>query len=325
MSSIHSETIDGHWDNSSRGPIMNHGKRASQHTDTTHAPTAPSAKRLDRADIFHNCAGEFLGTAILVIFGAGVNCQATLSTSPGVAPSAKGNYVSISFGWAVGIALGAWISDVGDINPAITLARAAFRPSQFSLRKLEVPLYILFQLLGGLVGAAVVYGNYFHAIDIFEGGEGVRTLKTASLFGTFALDYMTSASSFFSEFLATMMLTLGVFAVKDEKYNLPDVATPLALFAVMLGIATALGMETGFAINPARDLGPRLLTSMVGYGGQVYTFRNQYWLWCPVIAPIIGAQFGALVYDVFLYTGDSSIISRLIHRYTSNRNTSAAV
>ncbi|KAG6840842.1 hypothetical protein C0991_003789 [Blastosporella zonata] len=159
--------------------------------------------------------------------------------------------------------------------------------------------------MGGIVGAAIVYANYFHAIDIFEGGRGIRTLKTAGLFSTFATDYMTDVSAFFSEFLATAILVLVILAVTDKgNAPVPSGLLPVALFITLVGITAALGMETSFALNPARDFGPRLLTSMVGYGKAVYTFRNQYWIWCPIIAPFLGAQFGALFYDAFLYNGD---------------------
>ncbi|KAG6908264.1 hypothetical protein DXG01_005529 [Tephrocybe rancida] len=131
------------------------------------------------------------------------------------------------------------------------------------------------QLMGGLVGAALVYANYFHAIDIFEGGRDIRTLKTASLFSTYALDYMTQVSCFFSEFLATATMIIVVLATTDQGNSPPpNGLLPLTLFILILGIGAALGMQTGYALNPARDLGPRLLTSMVGYGRAVYTFRK---------------------------------------------------
>jgi len=251
-------------------------------------------------------AAEFLGTAVLVILGTGVNCQVALSSNTNVSSSPKGDYLSVGFGWAIGIAIGAWVSG-GHINPAVTLALAVWRG--FPLRK--VPGYILAQILGGLVGAAVIYGNYYLAIDIFEGGNGVRSLKTAGFFATYAADYMTTASCFFSEFLTTTILLIGVLALTDKKNKVPMGLVPVGLFLLVLGIAISLGMETGFALNPARDLGPRLLTSMVGYGGQVYTFRSQYWLWCPILATITGAQFGTFVYDTFLLTSNDSIATKL--------------
>jgi aquaglyceroporin related protein len=263
---------------------------------------------------------EFLGVMILVIFGTGVDCQVVLGGNTKVNPSEKGSYLSINVGWAVGTAMGVWISggiSGGHINPAVTIALATFRGFPWK----KVPKYILAQLLGGIVGAAIVYANYFHAIDLVE-GRGVRTLATANLFSTYAAGYMTNVSAFFDEFLGTTILILVVLAMNDKK-NMPPPAglAPLVLFILILGIGTSLGMETGYAINPARDLGPRMLTAMVGYGKEVFTFRNQYWLWCPVIAPIMGALFGSLVYDTMLYTGDDSIINKP----SSSRRRSAGV
>jgi len=280
--------------------------------------------------IIREAAAEFTGVMILIIFGTGVVCQVVLSSITAVAPSQKGEYLSISFGWAVGTAMGVWVSvgiSGGHINPAVTLALATFRGFPWK----KVPVYIFAQVMGGLVGAALVYANYIHAIDLFEGGRHIRTLNTASLFSTYALGYMTNVSCFFSEFLASAVLLIMVLATTDKHNSpAPPGLFPLVLFLLILGIGACLGMETGYAINPARDLGPRLLTSMVGYGKQVYTFRNQYWLWCPgrcaaydwdavtqlcclfviVIAPILGAQAGTLFYDVFLFNGPESRINR---------------
>ncbi|KAK7032631.1 hypothetical protein VNI00_012895 [Paramarasmius palmivorus] len=135
--------------------------------------------------------------------------------------------------------------------------------------------YCVAQLMGGLVGAALIYANYIHAIDIVEGGRTIRTLKTAGLFSTYALNYMTSVSCFFSEFFASAVLLIAVFAFIDKKNHAPPAGLlPVPLFILILGIGACLGMQTGYAINPARDLGPRILTSMVGYGTQVYSFRK---------------------------------------------------
>ncbi|KZT27358.1 aquaporin [Neolentinus lepideus HHB14362 ss-1] len=256
-------------------------------------------------------AAEFLGTMILIIFGAGVDCQVVLSSNTKVASSPKGDYLSLNCGWAIGTALGVWISggvSGGHINPAVTLALATWRGFPWK----KVPIFIFAQLMGGLVGAAIVYANYFHAIDLYEGGRGIRTVPgTASLFSTYALPYMTSVSCFFSEFMATAVLLLIVLSITDKDNGPPPAGlVPLSLFFAILGIGAALGMETGYAINPARDLGPRLLTAMVGYGKDVFTFRNQYWLWCPVLGPILGAQAGTLIYDSLIFTGAESILNK---------------
>ncbi|KAJ8520828.1 hypothetical protein ONZ45_g2398 [Pleurotus djamor] len=275
-------------------------------------------------DAIHEPFAEFLGVAILIIFGNGVNCQVVLSSVTGVASSPKGDWMSINFGWAIGTAMGVWVSggiSGGHINPAVTLALATWRG--FPWRK--VPAYIFAQVMGGVVGAALVYANYFHAIDIFEGGEGVRTLNTAGLFSTYALDYLTNVSCFFSEVLASAVLLVVVLAIGDQR-NCPPPAglAPLVLFLLILGIGASLGMQTGYAINPARDLGPRLLTAMVGYGKDVFTFRNHYWLWCPVAGSIVGAQLGTVFYDIFMFKGKESLINRPRQQKVIQRSTHPA-
>jgi len=155
-------------------------------------------------------------------------------------------------------------------------------------------VFITAQTLGAMCGAGIIYANYFHAIDLFEGGRGIRTLSTASLFATYAvssnipfspqclmvlfvafqLPYMTSVSCFFSEFIGTAVLLIVIMAVTDRKNGPPPAGlVPMALFMTFLGIGASLGMETSFAVNPARDFGPRLFTAMV-YGKQVFTFRE---------------------------------------------------
>jgi len=243
---------------------------------------------------------EFAGTAVFVMIGTGVDCSVVLSTDPAISSTPKGNFLSVNFGWALGLAMGVWIGggiSGGHVNPAITLAMATWR----GLPWRKVPGYILAQVLGGMFGAATIYGNYIHAIDIFEGSHDIRTRATASLFATYALDYMNAISCFFVEFTGTAILLLMIAAATD-KHNMapPKGLLPLTLFIVVLGLGAALGMQTSGAFNPARDFGPRLLLSFAGYGKQLYNYRNQYWLWCPIMAPCLGAQFGLGFYELFL-------------------------
>jgi hypothetical protein len=148
-------------------------------------------------EVIREPAAELLGTMMLTLLGNGANCQAILSTNPGVASSPKGDYLSLAFGWACGLSLGAWIAGVstGHVNPVVTLSMAVF--GRFPWRK--VPGYVLGQLIGAWLGAIIVFANYFHAINIFEGQKGKRTLSTGSLFATYALDYMPAANCFFDE------------------------------------------------------------------------------------------------------------------------------
>ncbi|KAF8726428.1 hypothetical protein AX14_004862 [Amanita brunnescens Koide BX004] len=225
-------------------------------------------------EVIREASAEFLGVAILTGLGIGVNCQVVLSSNSQVASSPKGDWTTVALGWGTAAALAVWVSggiSGGHINPAVTLTLATFR--DFPWKK--VPVYMFSQLMGGIVGAALAYGNYFHAINIFEGGTGIRTLKTAGLFAVYPLGYMTNVSAFFSEFLATAVLMIAILAMCDKQNSGPPQGLgPLIIFMVFVAISVSLGMETGFGINPARDLGPRILTSMVGYGREVYNFRR---------------------------------------------------
>ncbi|KAI0321203.1 aquaporin [Amylostereum chailletii] len=248
---------------------------------------------------------------LLTLLGCGVNAQVTLNSSTAVSASPKGDYLSVSIIWAAGLALGVWVSggiSGGHCNPVVTLALAIFR--DFSWKK--VPWYLIGQFFGAWLGALLVYANYFHAIDLFEGGKGIRTTPgTASFFGVYTPDYLPAANAFFDEFIGTFILVLVIFAVTDKRNNPPPSGlVPLAIFVTLLGIAGAFGSQTGFALNPARDLGPRIMTSMVGYGHAVYNYRSQFWLWCPLLGPVAGGLTAAFIYDALLFVGAESWMNR---------------
>jgi len=251
-------------------------------------------------------AAEMLGTMILMLVGNGVNCQFALSADVNVSPSPKGSYLGFNMAWGCGAALGVWVSvgvSGGHINPAVTLCMAIFR----GLPWFKAVTYIFGQLIGAWLGALIVYANYSDAINIFEGGNGQRTLKSAGLFSTYPLDYMSSVNCFFDEFIGTFVLLVVVFAVSDKRNSgLHPSLIPLAIFLVILGIGAAFGMQTGYAINPARDLGPRIMTAMVGYGKQVFTFRHHYWIWGPIIGSCSGGVVACLLYDLFVLRSPES-------------------
>ena len=103
---------------------------------------------------------------------------------------------------------------------------------------------------------------------------------------------------------------LVILACTDKRNGPPPAGLlPLVLFLTLFGIGMTFGAQTGFAVNPARDLGPRILTAMVGYGKAVFTFRHQYWIWCGVLAPVLGALVAAGVYDVFVFIGCESVVN----------------
>ncbi|KAI0294679.1 aquaporin [Multifurca ochricompacta] len=255
-------------------------------------------------------AAELLGTMIFIIVGIGVNCQFALSADVNITPSPKGSYLGFNFGWACGAALGVWVSggiSGGHINPAVTLCMAVFR----GLPWYKALSYMLGQLIGAWLGALIVFANYSEGINIFEGGNGRRTLKSAGLFSTYPLAYVSSANCFFDEFIGAFVLLFVVFAVSDRHNStLHPGLIPLVIFILILGIGAAFGMQTGYGINPARDLGPRIMTAMVGYGSQVFTFRHHYWIWGPIIGSCCGGLIACLIYDLFIFRGPESFVNR---------------
>ncbi|KAG1723529.1 major intrinsic protein superfamily membrane channel protein [Suillus paluster] len=256
-------------------------------------------------------AAEFMGAFILCVFGCGGNCQANLSANTSVSASPKGDVVTSNLCWALGLSLGVWISanySGGHVNPAVTIALATVRGFPWK----KVPIYLLAQLLGALCGSGVVYATYYHAINLVEGGSNIRTIAvTGDLFATYAADYLTPVSAFFTEFVGSAMLITGIFMFTDKTNGpTPPGVLPVGIFFTVLAISSALGMNTGAALNPARDLGPRLLTAMVGYGREVFDFRTQYWFWCPILGPVFGMIMAAFFYDAMLYKGSDSILNK---------------
>ena len=164
--------------------------------------------------------------------------------------------------------LGVYASGISGahINPAVTFANCIFR--KFPWRKF--PTYALAQILGAMCASGVVYANYKSAIDTFEGGVGIRTVPgyspnaSAGIFCTYPAEFMTKTGQFFSEFIASAMLMFLIYALKDDGNIGAGPLTPLGLFFVIFGIGACFGWETGYAINLARDFGPRLMSYFLG-------------------------------------------------------------
>lgn len=247
---------------------------------------------------------EFLGTFIFILFGDGVVAQVVLSKGT------KGDYQSISWGWGIGVMIGVYVAGVSGahLNPAVTFANCVFRKHPW--RKL--PVYALAQILGCSCAALVVYGNYKSAINVFEGGPNIRTVPgfsehaTAGIFCTYPAPFLSKTGQFFSEIVASTILMICIYALQDPGNLNAGKFTPLALFFVVFGIGACFGWETGYAINLARDFGPRLMSYFLGYGREVWT-AGDYYFWVPMVAPFFGCTFGGLVYDTLIFTGESPI------------------
>lgn len=219
--------------------------------------------------------------------------------------------------WGLGVMLGIYVAgdSGGYLNPAITFANCLYRGLPWK----RFPIYLLAQFLGGFLGSGVVYANYIEAIDTMEGGRGFRTVPpsktaTAGIFCTYPQSFLTKSSQFFSEFIASAILMFVIFALKDGSNPGGMGKTgagsffPLALFFLIFGIGACFGWETGYAINLARDFGPRLMSYAVGYPMGVWSAGN-YYFWVPIVASFLGCTFGGFLYDLFIYTGPETPIN----------------
>ena len=241
-------------------------------------------------------AAEFLGTFILIVFGVGVVAQTVLSAN------ANGSFLAINIGWGLAVMLGVYVAGAvsgAHLNPAVTIALAVVRGFPWA----KVAPYIVAQMAGAFVASAVVYLTYREAFDAFD--AGVRQIAgargTAGIFATYPQPFLSTLGGFVDQVVGTALLMLSILAVTDSR----NAATPSWLAPVIVGgIVTAIGVSFGFnagyAINPARDLGPRLFTAVGGWGSGVFTAADGWW-WVPVVAPCVGAVVGALAYDLLVF------------------------
>jgi MIP family channel proteins len=240
-------------------------------------------------------AAEFFGTFILIMFGVGVVAQTVLSKE------ATGSYLGINIGWGLAVTLGIYASagvSGAHLNPAVTLALAVHRGFPWA----KVGPFVLAQMAGAFAAAALVFVTYREAFTAFDGGtrlvEGATA--TAGIFATYPQPFLSIAGGFVDQVVGTMLLMAGVLAVTDQKNAAPPgyLTAPLVgLLVVAIGVA--FGFNAGYAINPARDLGPRLFTAVGGWGPGVFTAGGGWW-WVPVVAPCVGAILGAWLYDVLI-------------------------
>jgi glycerol uptake facilitator protein len=254
---------------------------------------------------------ESLGTFILILFGDGVVAMAVAALNQSGRGTqifaASGDWLLIGWGWGFAVAFAVYT--VGGIsgahiNPAVTLAFAARRG--FPWRK--VPGYIAAQLVGAFLGALLVYIVYKGAIDSYERAHHIvrgqaSSVPTYSIFATFPASYFkTWLGPFIDQIVGTACLVAFVFAVVDEIHQ-PVRANlaPLVIGFIVVAIGISLGANAGYAINPARDFGPRLLAWIAGWGRVAmpgdYGNVNTYF-WIPIVGPFLGGLIGAFVYDL---------------------------
>lgn len=236
---------------------------------------------------------EFIGTMLILIFGAGV-CAMTLLFSRGVPGEVvNGGYTNITFGWGLGVTFGVWTAariSGAHLNPAVTVALAVFR----GFRWTHVLPFIAAQTAGAFAGAALVFANYRAAFQQFD----PMLEKTAGIFTTFPAFPAQPAAGFIDQVVGTALLMFLVLAVTDDRNEPgPSWFAPLAIGAIVVAIGISYGALHGYAINPARDFGPRVFTVLAGFKNNGLTDSTGIW-WVPIVAPLLGGVLGAGLYDL---------------------------
>jgi glycerol uptake facilitator protein len=265
---------------------------------------------------------EFLGTFVLIAFGDGVVAVAVAglpgsgrTATPLTIFNAAGDWLLITWGWAMAVAFGVWVAggvSGAHINPAVTLAFAARRRFPWS----KVLPYWFAQLVGAMAGASIVLLLYNSAINQFNllahtpRGSG-NALATYSIFATFPAPYFHGSipGPFLDQVIGTAFLLMLVVAVIDARNTaVGSNMAPLIIGFVVAAIGMSIGPNAGYAINPARDFGPRLISWAAGWGQVALpgTFHvpltNNFtgYFWIPIVGPLVGGVIGVLVYDLFI-------------------------
>jgi glycerol uptake facilitator protein len=238
--------------------------------------------------------GEFLGTMILILLGDGVVANVVLSKTKG----SGGGWIVITAGWAFAVVFGVATaimagSPYAHINPAVTIAFAllsAMGKAKFDLAL--VPGFIICQILGAFVGAVLVFLAYYqHFKETPDPTPKLGVFSTIPQIKHYGLNILT-------EIIGTFMLLVGVFAVGVAGLA-QTIGGAVAVGFLVWGIGLSLGGPTGYAINPARDLGPRIAHAVLPIPGKGSS-QWDYGLTVPIIGPIIGGIVAALIYAAII-------------------------
>lgn len=225
---------------------------------------------------------EFLGTGVLILMGNAVVANVVLTKTFGN----NSGWIVVTFGWAIAVFVGVFISGAASgahLNPAITIS-LAFKTGEWN----DVPIYIAGQMLGAMIGSTLVWLHFKPHYDITDDPDN----KLATFCNTPAINNMFF--NLFGEIIGTFVLVFGVLFISKPFDTLGALdALPVAL--LVLGIGLGLGGSTGYAINPARDLAPRIMHALLPIKGK----RDSNWRysWIPVVGPIAGGILAVLLFN----------------------------
>ncbi len=253
---------------------------------------------LKKDNLFGELMAEFIGAFILIFIGAGSVASLVLNNQ------AYNNW-DVGLIWGAGVTMAIYITGAVSgthINPAVTITLAAFR----DFPKAKVVPYIISQIAGCFTGALVTYALFREGFLVFEAANGIvrgaaNSVQTAGIFTTYPASYLSNVQAMFVEIAITALLLMVILAIGDAK----NVNAPQGKYApfgpILVGLTIAIigasfGSLTGFAMNPARDLGPKIFVAISGWGNIGLPAPNNYF-WVPIVGPIVGGLLGAIIYD----------------------------
>nr|XP_016853863.1 PREDICTED: LOW QUALITY PROTEIN: aquaporin-10 [Anolis carolinensis] len=245
-----------------------------------------------RSLLLRQCLAEALGVFILIVITLSGAAQSVTSAG------AKGGYFSAAFSGGISVMVAIHISggvSGGHLNPAFSLAMCLLAQCPWW----KLPIFSVVQIASAFVGAGTVYILYYDAIHHYSNGTLAVTgpRETASIFATYPAPYLSLWNGFFDQVLGTAVLVVSILALIDPRNRAsPPGLEPLGVALLVVSLCLALGANCSCAINPARDLGPRLFTYVAGWGPQVFSAGRGWW-WVPVVAPMVGSALGTAVYQ----------------------------
>ncbi|MBY9073997.1 aquaporin family protein [Nocardioides sp. WL0053] len=252
---------------------------------------------MKRNSLVGEMCAEFAGTMILILFGCGVVAQ-VVTTAGTDAPA--GEHDAIAWAWGLGVALGVYVAariSGAHLNPAVTIALAAFKGFSWA----KVLPYSIAQLAGAFAGAIVVRFTYGDLIASVDPGHTVATQGIFSTLPGNGVYDVSTTTAFFDQVVGTAILVFVIFALTTATNNPPmSNLGPVVVGLLVVAIGMAWGANAGYAINPARDLGPRLASLVTGYGTAMQDQNGELYFWLPIVAPIIGGLIGGGLFKLLI-------------------------
>nr|KAG5697347.1 hypothetical protein BaRGS_004073 [Batillaria attramentaria] len=185
------------------------------------------------------------------------------------------------------------------LNPSVTLALCLHGVIEWW----KYPHYVFSEMLGAFTAAAVQFGVFYDGIRKFDGGvrQTYGPNATAGIFSTFPREEISTLNCFFDQVFGTFILISSILAITDKNNMRPDKGLlPIALGSIVFAIGTCWAFNCGYAINPARDLGPRIFTAIAGWGVEPFSYRDYNWFWVPIAGPLTGAVVSWCLYNLFI-------------------------